>query len=129
MTRILAHKPDPGNRVGLHYSRFRRYSAFPTSQNQLLAFAPPRKNPGSPPPIREVGLTALLVADLDAGALAVPGHAALGPSPGIALMHLDQQKNVGPALVAELMPTFRAAFARFFFYAAFGMKQIPLRGT
>src|SRR5215472_6233447 len=37
MARILAYKPDPGNGVGLHYSRFRRYSPSPIPLNQLLA--------------------------------------------------------------------------------------------
>src|SRR5271155_4155953 len=57
MARSLAHKPDPGNGVGLHYSRFRRYSTFPVPANQLLAPAKPHENPGYRPPIREVGLT------------------------------------------------------------------------
>src|SRR5271169_5394569 len=56
MARILAQKPDPENGVGLHHSRFRRYSAFPTPSNQLLAPARPRKNRHHRPPIREVGL-------------------------------------------------------------------------
>jgi EmrB/QacA subfamily drug resistance transporter len=84
-------------------------------------------------------LTALLVADLNSGALAVPGHEALGAAPGIALLHLDQQKNLSPALLADLMDSFRAAFSRVFLYAAiisaattigaFGLKEIPLRGS
>jgi len=39
-------------------------------------------------------LTALLVGDLNAGALLLPGHDVLGPNPGIALLHLDQQESV-----------------------------------
>jgi EmrB/QacA subfamily drug resistance transporter len=84
-------------------------------------------------------LTALLVADLNAGALAVPGHEALGAVPGVALLHLDQQKNLSPALLAALMDTFGAAFARVYVYAAIlgaattlgsiGLKEIPLRGS
>lgn len=84
-------------------------------------------------------LTALLVADLNAGALAIPGHEALGAAPGVALLHIDQQKNLSPALFAALQDTFRAAFARIFFFAAilgaattagsFGLKEIPLRGS
>jgi EmrB/QacA subfamily drug resistance transporter len=82
-------------------------------------------------------LTALLVADLTSGALSVPGHEALGPAPGIALLHLDEQRNLGSALLADLMRTFREAFARVFLYAAIisaattigalGLKEIPLR--
>jgi hypothetical protein len=56
MTRILAHQRDLGNGVGLHYSGFRRFSAFPASQNQLLAPTQPRENRRHHPPIREVGL-------------------------------------------------------------------------
>jgi EmrB/QacA subfamily drug resistance transporter len=84
-------------------------------------------------------LTALLVSDLNSGALAVPGHEALGTAPGIALLHLDQRQHVSPVLLAELTRTFRAAFARVFLYAAIisaattigacGLKEIPLRGS
>jgi EmrB/QacA subfamily drug resistance transporter len=84
-------------------------------------------------------LTALLVADLNSGALAVPGHAALGATPGVALLHIDQQKSISPVLLADLMRSFRAAFARVFLYAAIisaattigalGLKDIPLRGS
>jgi hypothetical protein len=58
MTRILAHQRDLGNGVGLHYSGFRRFSAFPASPNQLLALSQPRENRRHRPPIREVGLGA-----------------------------------------------------------------------
>jgi hypothetical protein len=57
MTRILAHQRDLGNGVGLHYSGFRRFSAFPASPNQLLAPTQPRENRRHHPPIREVGLS------------------------------------------------------------------------
>jgi EmrB/QacA subfamily drug resistance transporter len=83
-------------------------------------------------------LTALLVGDLNAGALAVPGHDVLGANPGIALLHLDQQENINPALLAGLEHTVRRAFSHVFLYAAvisalttlasFGFKEIPLRG-
>src|SRR5215469_15521595 len=56
--RILARKPKPGNRGGLHYSQFRRYLATQASQIQLLAFRPRRENRRPLSPIREVGLTA-----------------------------------------------------------------------
>src|SRR5919108_4700378 len=60
MARILAHKPDPGNGAGLHYSRFRQYWTLPVPPNQLLALHAPHENPADRPPIREVGLTANL---------------------------------------------------------------------
>ena len=66
MVRILAHKRDPGNRVGLHHSRFRRYSGFPVpaksiacaraaAQKSLLPTANPRSRVKSfsPPNQRE----------------------------------------------------------------------------
>jgi MFS family permease len=84
-------------------------------------------------------LTALLVAQLNSGALAIPGHDLLGPNPGIALLHLDQQEPVNPALLARLQHTIRAAFSLVFLYAAglsaltmvasFGLKEIPLRSA
>ena len=82
-------------------------------------------------------LAALLVGDLNAGALAVPGHDVLGPNPGSALLHLDEQEQVNPALLTGLEHTVRMAFSHVFFYAAaisaltmaasFGFKEIPLR--
>jgi len=84
-------------------------------------------------------LTALLVGDLNSGALALPGHDVLGPNPGIALLHLDQQESVSPALVAGLQHTVRNAFSRVYLWAAaisaltliasFGLKEIPLRAA
>jgi EmrB/QacA subfamily drug resistance transporter len=84
-------------------------------------------------------LTALLVGELNAGAVAIPGHDVLGPNPGIALFHLDQHDTVNPAFIAALHDTVRAAFSRVFWYAAgiaavttivsFGLKEIPLRGS
>ena len=83
-------------------------------------------------------LTALLVGDLNAGALSVPGHDVLGPSPGIALLHLNEQEDINSVLLAGLDQTIRTAFSRVFFYASvisalttlasFGFKEIPLRG-
>jgi EmrB/QacA subfamily drug resistance transporter len=82
-------------------------------------------------------LTALLVADLDAGVLAVPGHDVLGPHPGIALLHLDQQENINSTLIGGLEHAVRASFSHVFWYAAaisaftvvvsFGFKEVPLR--
>jgi EmrB/QacA subfamily drug resistance transporter len=83
-------------------------------------------------------LTALLVGDLNSGALALPGHDVLGPNPGIALLHLEQQADINPALLTGLEHTVRTAFSHVFLYAAaisalttavsFGLKEIPLRG-
>jgi hypothetical protein len=82
-------------------------------------------------------LTALLVGELDAGALALPGHDVLGPNPGIALLHLDQEDTANPALLSGLEQTIRNAFSHAFLYAtgisalttiaAFALKEIPLR--
>jgi EmrB/QacA subfamily drug resistance transporter len=82
-------------------------------------------------------MTALLVGGLNSGALAIPGHDVLGANPGIALLHLDRQESVSPALLAGLEDTVRAAFSHVFLYSAvisalttaasFGLKEIPLR--
>jgi hypothetical protein len=84
-------------------------------------------------------LTALLVGDLNAGALLLPGHDVLAPHPGIALLHLDQQESVNPALLAGLQHIVRSAFSRVYLWAAaisaltlitsFGLKEIPLRAA
>jgi hypothetical protein len=82
-------------------------------------------------------LTALLVGELNAGALAVPGHHVLGANPGIALLHLDRTQVANRALLAGLAHAMRAAFAHVFLYTAvisgltalgsLGLKEIPLR--
>ena len=82
-------------------------------------------------------LTALLVGDLNAGALALPGHDVLGPNPGIALLQLDQQEKINSALVAGLQHAVQTAFRHVFWcataisalttIASFGLKEIPLR--
>jgi EmrB/QacA subfamily drug resistance transporter len=82
-------------------------------------------------------LTALLVGELNIAASAVPGHDVLGPNPGIALLHLDQQEEISPTLVAGLEQAVRAAFSHVFWYAAaisalttlasFVFREIPLR--
>jgi hypothetical protein len=84
-------------------------------------------------------LTALLVGDLNSGALALPGHDVLGPHPGIALLHLDQQEPVNPGLLTGLQHAVRTAFSRVYLWAAaisavtfiasFGLKEIPLRAA
>jgi hypothetical protein len=83
-------------------------------------------------------LTALLVGDLNAGALLLPGHDVLGPNPGIALLHLDQQESVNPELMTGLQHAVRTAFSLVYLWAAaisaltliasLGLKEIPLRG-
>ena len=80
----------------------------------------------------------MLVGDLNAGALAVPGHDVLGANPGIALLHRNQREDISPALLAGLEHAVRTAFSHIFFYAAvisalttlasFWFKEIPLRG-
>jgi hypothetical protein len=82
-------------------------------------------------------LTALMVGELNSGALTIPGHDVLGSNPGIALLHLDQQESVNPTLLAALQHTLRTAFSHVFLYAmaisaltllaSFGLKEIPLR--
>jgi len=84
-------------------------------------------------------LTALLVGELNSAALVLPGHDVLGPNPGIALLHLDQQDSINPALLGSLERAIRAAFSHVFLYAAaisaltmavsFGLKEIPLRAS
>jgi hypothetical protein len=83
-------------------------------------------------------LTAFLVGDLNAAALTVPGHDVLGSNPGIALLHLEEQQEINPSLLAGLQDSVRTAFSHVFLYAAaisaftavvsFGLKEIPLRG-
>jgi hypothetical protein len=82
-------------------------------------------------------LTAILVGDVNAAALAIPGHDVLGPNPGAALLRLDQRNEINPALFAGLEHAVRTAFSRVFLCAAgisaltliasFGFKEIPLR--
>ena len=84
-------------------------------------------------------LTAVLVGDLNAGALSLPGHAVLGPNPGVALLHLDQHDTANPALLSGLQHVVRSAFSRVYLWAAaisaftmaasLGLKEIPLRST
>jgi multidrug resistance protein len=84
-------------------------------------------------------LMAVLVGDLNAAALSLPSHDVLGANPGIALLHLDQQESVNPALLGGLQHAIRSAFSRVYLWAAaisaltltasFGLKEIPLRGA
>jgi hypothetical protein len=84
-------------------------------------------------------LSAVLIGSLDAGVAAVPGHAALGPHPGLALFHLDERSGaLTPALLQALGQSIRHAFAEVFGVAAAlsgcaligacALKEIPLRG-
>jgi EmrB/QacA subfamily drug resistance transporter len=82
-------------------------------------------------------LSAVLMAALNAAALAVPGHEVLGADPGVALMRAEVTGNLTPSLLAALKDAVRTAFADVFLCAAavsavtflgsFGLKEIPLR--
>jgi EmrB/QacA subfamily drug resistance transporter len=82
-------------------------------------------------------LTAILVSDLSAGAASVPGHAALGGNPGIAILRLDQSGRVTTALMQAFAQDLRTAFAHVFWYAtaisaltaigSIALKEVPLR--
>jgi len=84
-------------------------------------------------------LTALLMAELNIAIAAVPGHQALGADPGLALLQMELSGTASPALIAGLAQASRTAFAHVFLYAgaisaftflaAFGLKEIPLRGS
>jgi EmrB/QacA subfamily drug resistance transporter len=84
-------------------------------------------------------LSTVLIAGLDAGALAVPGHEILGPDPGIALFHLDEaSRGLPPALLGALASTIAHAFRHMFLIAAaigavtvigaVSLREVPLRG-
>jgi EmrB/QacA subfamily drug resistance transporter len=84
-------------------------------------------------------LSAVLIGSLDAGVAAVPGHAALGPHPGLALFHLDERSGaLTPGLLQAFGEAIRHAFAEVFGVAtalsvcaligACALKEIPLRG-
>jgi len=84
-------------------------------------------------------LTALLVGDLDAGALSLPGHDVLGSNPGIALLHLDQHDTANPELLSGLQHVVGSAFSRVYLWAAaisaftmaasLGLRELPLRSA
>jgi EmrB/QacA subfamily drug resistance transporter len=85
-------------------------------------------------------LSAILIGALDSGALAVPGHEALGPHPGLALFRLDERSGaLTPALLQALAHSIQHAFTTVFGVAAglsggalisaFALKEIPLRGA
>jgi EmrB/QacA subfamily drug resistance transporter len=83
--------------------------------------------------------TAFLIGTLSAGARTVPGHEALGPEPGFALLHLDLRRaDLDPALITSLAQTIHDAFSQIFlimtglaflaFLATLRLKDEPLRG-
>lgn len=84
-------------------------------------------------------LSTILIAHLDAGALAVPGHEALGPQPGLALFHLrDRGAALPPQLLQALAVSMRQAFSSLFqvtsviaaltVIGSLSLKEVPLRG-
>jgi len=82
-------------------------------------------------------LSAVLMAELNAAALALPGHEVLGADPGLALMHTEVTGYISADLRAGLAGAVRTAFSDVFFGAAaisaltflgsLGLKEIPLR--
>jgi EmrB/QacA subfamily drug resistance transporter len=85
-------------------------------------------------------LSTLLIGYLTSGALAVPGHEALGPNPGLALLHLDEPGiKLSPELHAALTLTIRQAFARLYVVSTVilalsivpgvFLREMPLRST
>lgn len=84
-------------------------------------------------------LTAVLVSGLNTAVTALPGHQALGPEPGLALMRMNLAGNANTAGVAGVGDAVRHAFDLVFYCAAaisavtfigaLGLKEIPLRGS
>jgi hypothetical protein len=85
-------------------------------------------------------LTGVLIGGLNAAVLSLPGHAALGADPGLALMRSRMGGGSLPSgAPAGLATAVRGAFAEVFIYAAaisgltflagLGFKEIPLRGA
>ncbi|HXP30729.1 MAG TPA: MDR family MFS transporter [Stellaceae bacterium] len=83
-------------------------------------------------------LSTILIGNLTSGALATPGHEVLGPSPGLALFHLEESRpQLTPELLAALSVTIRRAFARVFWaatvilalsvVATLFLREVPLR--
>jgi EmrB/QacA subfamily drug resistance transporter len=84
-------------------------------------------------------LTAVLVSELNAAVAGLPGHQALGPEPGLALMRMNLAGSANIKGVAGLGEAVRSAFNLVFYCAAaisavtfvgsLGLKEIPLRGS
>jgi EmrB/QacA subfamily drug resistance transporter len=85
-------------------------------------------------------LSTVLISQLDAGALAVPGHEALGAHPGLALFHLHERgAALSPLLLQALSSSIRQAFSHLFLVTAviaavtvigaLSLKEVPLRGS
>jgi hypothetical protein len=80
---------------------------------------------------------ALLIGELNARALMIPGHDVLGADPGLAFLHLGEHDTLAPTLLAGLSDAAHAAFSHTFLYAAIisavtavaalFFKEIPLR--
>ena len=62
-------------------------------------------------------LSSILVAAFNAGAVAVPGHEALGANPGLALFHLEE-RGLPPALLRDLADVIAGGFRAVFLVAA-----------
>ena len=85
-------------------------------------------------------LSTLLIGYLSSGALAVPGHEALGGNPGLALLHLDEPgTQLSPALHAALAASIAGAFRHLYAVSTvilalsavpgLWLKDMPLRST
>jgi EmrB/QacA subfamily drug resistance transporter len=85
-------------------------------------------------------LSTLLIGYLSAGAMAIPGHEALGPNPGLGLLHFNEPGvHLSPALAAALAATVRHAFAHLYAVSTFilalsivpalALREMPLRST
>jgi EmrB/QacA subfamily drug resistance transporter len=84
-------------------------------------------------------LSTILIRGLTSGVMAIPGHEILGPEPGLALFHLDQQAGVlTPEFLRAAQATIEAAFRRVFVVAGavsvlavvatLFLKEVSLRG-
>ncbi len=83
-------------------------------------------------------LSAILIGQVTAGTLALPGHEVLGDQPGLTLLMADRRATIPPALLPGLTAALRAAFAQVYLVAAailvlgiviaLMLKELPLRG-
>jgi EmrB/QacA subfamily drug resistance transporter len=84
-------------------------------------------------------LSSILIGQLAAGVMSIPGHEILGPEPGLALFHLDQQAGaLTPEFLRTAQATIQAAFSHVFVIAGivsavavvatFFLKDVSLRG-